>query len=80
MARVRAARIGVVALAGVLLLAGVARAQDAAIAGVAKDATGLCSRGDRDRCQPALIEQQRTAVPTPKDATSSPSCGRVCTR
>jgi carboxypeptidase family protein/TonB-dependent receptor-like protein len=63
MARVSAARIGVVALAGVLLLAGVARAQDAAIAGVAKDATGGVLPGVTvTAASPALIEQQRTAV------------------
>src|SRR5260370_42260226 len=63
MARVSAARIGVVALAGALLLAGTARAQDAGIGGVVKDATGAVLPGVTvTAASPALIEQQRIAV------------------
>jgi hypothetical protein len=63
MARVSAARIGVVAVAGVLLLAGVARAQDAGIGGVVKDATGAVLPGVTvTAASPALIEQQRVGV------------------
>ena len=63
MDRMRAARIGVVAFAGVLLLAGTARAQDAGIAGVAKDATGGVLPGVTvTAASPALIEQQRVVV------------------
>jgi hypothetical protein len=58
-----AARIGVVALMGVLLLASAARAQDAGIAGVAKDATGGVLPGVTvTAASPVLIEQQRGAV------------------
>lgn len=63
MAFVRAARIGVVALAGLLFLAPIALAQDAGIAGVVKDATGAVLPGVTvTAASPVLIEQQRTAV------------------
>jgi hypothetical protein len=63
MAFVRAARIGVVALAGLLFLAPIALAQDAGIAGLVKDATGAVLPGVTvTAASPVLIEQQRTAV------------------
>src|SRR5438105_816729 len=63
MARVSTARIGVVALVSVLLLAGRAAAQDAGIGGVVKDATGAVLPGVTvTAASPALIEQQRVAV------------------
>jgi carboxypeptidase family protein len=63
MIRASAVRVAAAAIAGVLLLPGVARAQDSGIAGVAKDATGGVLPGVTVTVtSPALIEQQRTAV------------------
>jgi outer membrane receptor protein involved in Fe transport len=63
MARMSAARIGVVALFGLLLLAPSAWAQDAGIAGVVKDNTGGVLPGATvTAASPVLIEQQRTVV------------------
>ncbi len=57
-----ARRIGILALA-VVLLAGVARAQEAAIAGVVKDASGAVLPGVTvTAVSPVLIEQQRVAI------------------
>ena len=56
-------RAGFTALAALLLSAGVAMAQDAGIAGVAKDNTGAVLPGVTvTAASPVLIEQQRTAV------------------
>src|SRR3989442_1313712 len=58
-----AARIGTLILASVLLLAGVARAQDAAIAGIVKDTSGAVLPGVTvTATSPVLIEQQRVAT------------------
>src|SRR5881409_2913871 len=59
----RSARIGAVVAAVLPLLAGVAQAQDAGIAGIVRDATGGVLPGVTvSATSPALIEQQRTAV------------------
>ena len=59
----RATRLGFVVLTSVLLLARVAQAQDAGIAGVVKDNTGGVLPGATvTAASPALIEQSRTVV------------------
>ena len=63
MFRASAMRIGGSILASMLLMAGIAQAQDAGIAGVVKDATGAVLPGVTVTItSPVLIEQQRTAV------------------
>jgi len=60
---VRVRRVSVVVLASLLVIAGRASAQDAAIAGVVKDTTGAVLPGVTVTvASPALIEQQRVAV------------------
>src|SRR5258706_7947939 len=59
----RATRLGFVVLTSVLLLARVAQAQDAGIAGVVKDNTGGVLPGATvTAASPAVIEQSRTVV------------------
>src|SRR5215510_15355157 len=61
--RTGAMRISVLSLAGLLLLAATAHAQDAAIAGVVKDSSGAVMPGvSVTAASPVLIEQQRSAV------------------
>ncbi len=63
MARAGAARIAAAVVTNLVLLAGVAHAQEAGIAGVVKDATGAVLPGVTvTATSPVLIEQQRTAV------------------
>src|SRR5262245_18411861 len=63
MGRLAAVRVWVLVLLSALLLASVAEAQDAGIAGIVKDATGAVLPGATVTVtSPVLIEQQRTAV------------------
>src|SRR5713226_5074517 len=63
MARAGTARIAAAVVTNLVLLAGVAHAQEAGVAGVVKDATGGVLPGVTVTVtSPVLIEQQRTAV------------------
>jgi len=63
MARAGTARIAAAVVTTLVLLAGVAHAQEAGIAGVVKDVTGAVLPGVTvTATSPVLIEQQRTAV------------------